>query len=155
MSEQPQPQFSIEKIYTKDISLELPHAPQIFLERENPKVEVQMATKGEPIRDDFHHVLLTVTVTAKLNERVLFLVEVGQGGIFQIKNVPAEELEPILNITCPNILFPYAREAVSSTISRCGLPPVWLAPVNFEVIYQQRAQLLAEQQRQASGQVSH
>lgn len=144
-SEQQQPVFSIEKIYAKDLSIEVPNAPQIFLDHNQPEVSVQLHSSGEGIADDTYHVVLTVTVTAKIADKTMFLVEVGQGGIFQIKNVPQEDIDPILSIACPNILFPYARESVSDAVSRAGFMPVVLAPVNFEAIYQQRLQ----QQRHA------
>ncbi|MCP1291348.1 MULTISPECIES: protein-export chaperone SecB [Chromobacterium] len=143
MSEQQelQPAFSIEKIYVKDMSLEVPSAPQVFLEQEQPEIDMQLASEGKQLDDGFYEVTLTVTVTAKLPEKTMFLCEVGQSGIFQIRNVPAEDIDPILGVACPNILFPYAREAVSSVVNRAGFPPVLLSPINFEALYmQQRAQ---------------
>ncbi|KMN83457.1 preprotein translocase subunit SecB [Chromobacterium alkanivorans] len=143
MSEQQelQPAFSIEKIYVKDMSLEVPGAPQVFLEQEQPEIDMQLASEGKQLDDGFYEVTLTVTVTAKLPEKTMFLCEVGQSGIFQIRNVPAEDIDPILGVACPNILFPYAREAVSSVVNRAGFPPVLLSPINFEALYmQQRAQ---------------
>lgn len=142
-AQQQQPVFSIEKIYVKDLSLEIPHAPQVFLQRETPQVDVQLHNQGGMMEDGVYETVLTVTVTAKLAEdKTLFLVEAAQAGIFQIRNVPQDDLEPILGITCPNILFPYVREVISDLVSRAGFPPVLLNPVNFEVLYQQR---LAEQ----------
>ncbi len=139
MSEK-QPVFSIEKIYLKDLSLEIPHAPQIFLERETPQIDIQLHTEGKPIGEGIFDVVLTVTATAKLGEKTLFLVEAAQAGIFQIQNVPEADLEPILGITCPNIIFPYARETISDVVTRAGFMPVILSPVSFEALYQQRAQ---------------
>ena len=139
-SENQQAQFTIEKIYVKDLSLEVPNAPQIFLQREQPEVQVQLHTEGAALDDGIYQCLLTVTVTAKLGDKTMFLVEAGQAGIFQIRNVPQQDLDPILSIACPNILFPYVRETISDTINRAGFPPVLLAPVNFEVLYQQRLQ---------------
>ncbi|MFB9160239.1 protein-export chaperone SecB [Chromobacterium violaceum] len=143
MSEQQelQPAFSIEKIYVKDISLEVPNAPQVFLEQAQPEIDMQLASAGQQLDDGFFDVTLTVTVTAKLPEKTMFLCEVAQAGIFQIRNIPGEDLDPILGVACPNILFPYARETVSSVVNRAGFPPVLLAPINFEALYmQQRAQ---------------
>ena len=140
------PLFTIEKIYAKDISLENPNAPQIFLERENPSVEMQLHNEANSIDEGLYNVVLTVTVTAKLQDKTLFLVEAAQGGIFQIRNVPTENLDPILGVACPNILFPYVRETISDLVTRAGFPPVLLAPVNFEGIYQQRQQQVAAQQ---------
>jgi preprotein translocase subunit SecB len=143
--EQPAPVFSIEKIYAKDLSLEIPHAPQAFLERETPEIEVQLHSEGSSIEQGMYQVVLTVTVTAKVGEKTLFLVEAGQAGIFQVQNIPEQDLEPILSVACPNILFPYARETISNLVNRAGFPPMLLAPVNFDAIYQQR---LMEQQQQ-------
>jgi preprotein translocase subunit SecB len=149
MSEAEQPVFSIEKIYVKDLSLEVPNAPQIFLEREQPAVEVGLQSEASGLGDGVFEVVLTVTVTARLGEKTQFLVEAAQAGIFQIRNVPDEELEPVMAIACPNILFPYVRETVSDVINRAGFQPVLLAPVNFETIYRQRL----EQQAQQPGEI--
>lgn len=141
-----QPVFSIEKLYVKDLSLEVPNAPQIFLERENPQINVQLRTESNAVDEGIFEVALTVTVTAQLPEdKTVFLVEVAQAGIFQIRNVPAEDLEPITMIGCANILFPYAREAVSDAVSRAGFQPVILAPVNFEALFQQNREQAAQQ----------
>jgi preprotein translocase subunit SecB len=150
MAETQQAHFSIEKIYVKDLSLEVPNAPQIFLQREQPEIQVQLHTEGTGIDEGIFQCLLTVTVTAKLGDKTMFLVEAAQGGIFQIRNVPQQDLDPILSIACPNILFPYARETISDTINRAGFPPVLLAPVNFEVLYQQRLEQQAAQQAPAT-----
>lgn len=144
MSDQ-QPVFSIEKLYVKDLSLEVPNAPQVFLEREAPEMEIQLQSAAVGLGDDLFETTLTVTVTAKQGDKAFFLVEVAQAGIFQIKNVPQSDVEAILGVACPNILFPYAREVVSDAVNRAGFPPVILAPVNFESLYQQRVQ------QQASG----
>ena len=138
MSEQAQPVFNIEKIYVKDLSVELPNAPQCFLERDPAQMAVQVATNGNAVGEDTYEVVLTVTVTATIGEKTQFLVEVAQAGIFVVRNVPEQDIEPIMMIACPNILFPYAREAVSDCVTRAGFPPVLLAPVNFESAYQQR-----------------
>ena len=141
MSEQnTQPSFSIEKLFVKDLSLEVPNAPRIYLEREAPQVEVSMSDAAERVDDAFHEVVLTVTVTAKLKDKTVFLVELKYGGVFQIRNVPERELESVLGVTCPNILFPYVREVISETVSRAGFPPVILHPMNFEAIYQAKRQ---------------
>lgn len=141
MTENAQPVFSIEKIYVKDLSLEVPNAPQIYLERETPQINVQLRTDGNAIEEGLYEVTLTVTVAAKFGEdRSVFLVEVAQAGVFQIRNIPDGDLEPVMMIGCPNILFPYAREAVSDAITRAGFQPVLLAPVNFEALYQSRQQ---------------
>jgi len=135
-----QPVFNIEKIYVKDLSLEIPHAPNIFLERENPKVDVQLNTQTEAIEKDVYEVLITNTVTAKVGEKVMFLIEAKQAGIFRLSNLPKEDIEPVLAVMCPNILFPYLRELVSSVAVRAGFAPVMLNPVNFDMLYQQHKQ---------------
>ena len=154
MSEEQQqaPVFSIEKIYAKDLSLEIPHAPQAFLERDTPEIEVQLHSEGGGIEQGMYQVVLTVTVTAKIGEKTLFLVEAGQAGIFQIQNVPEADIEPILSVACPNILFPYARETISNLVNRAGFPPMLLAPVNFDAIYQQRL-LERQQQTHPAGEI--
>jgi preprotein translocase subunit SecB len=138
MSDAQQPSFGIEKIYIKDLSLEVPGGPQTFMQQEQPQLEVQIAQQSQRVNEVVHEVTLVVTVTAKSGDRVLFLVEASQAGVFQIRNVSESELAPVLGIVCPNVLFPYARETVSDLITRAGFPPVLLAPVNFEAIYQQR-----------------
>jgi preprotein translocase subunit SecB len=140
MTEQEAPSFGIEKLYVKDLSLEVPNAPGIFLERESPEVAIQLQTAVHGLGDGAFEVTLTVTVTAKLGEKTVFLVEVGQAGIFRVKNVPEDNLEPLLSIACPNILFPYAREVVSESVTRAGFAPVLLQPVNFEALYASRVQ---------------
>jgi preprotein translocase subunit SecB len=141
MTENIQPVFSIEKLYVKDLSLEVPNAPKIFLERDNPQVNVQLRSEGKNIDEGIYEVVLTINVSAKLpDERTLFMVEVAQAGIFQIRNIPESDIEPVLMIGCPNILFPYAREAVSDAVTRAGFQPVILAPVNFEGLYQAQKQ---------------
>jgi preprotein translocase subunit SecB len=149
--EQEQPHFSIEKLYVKDLSLEIPNAPQIFLEREAPQVDVQIQTQGKSVQDGIYDVVLSITVTAKLGEKTVFLVEVAQAGIFQIRHVPESDMEGVLGIACPNILFPYAREVVSDAVTRAGFPPVVLNPINFEALYQQRVQ---QQAAEAAGPVT-
>ena len=131
-----QPVFSIEKVYVKDLSLEVPNAPQVFLEREAPQVDIQLHHNSSAVEDGVYQTTLTVTVTAKVGEKTLFLVEAAQAGIFVARNIPANELEAVLGIACPNILFPYVREVISETVVRAGFPPVILSPVNFEAIYQ-------------------
>lgn len=135
-----QPLFNIEKVYVKDLSLEIPHAPNIFLERDNPLIDVQLGTQTGKIGDDIYEVLVSCTVTAKLGEKVMFLIEAKQGGIFRLSNLTKEEAEPILAVMCPNILFPYLRELVSSTAVRAGFAPVMLNPVNFDLLYHQHKQ---------------
>lgn len=145
--QQEQPSFQIEKIYVKDVSLEIPNAPQVFVEQAQPQLEVQINTEGGQFAEGYFEVSVTATVTAKSGERTLFLAEAVQAGIFSVRNVPAEELDPLLNIGCPTILFPYLRETISDLITRGGFPPVLLSPVSFEALYVQRLQ----QQQAAAG----
>ena len=133
-----QPAFSIEKIYVKDASLEIPNAPQIFTDRTQPQVNIELANRAQELESGFFEVAIKVTVTSKIADKTLFLVEVEQAGIFQIRNVPDENLDMIIGITCPNILFPYAREAVSDLVVRGGFMPVLLNPINFEALYAQQ-----------------
>lgn len=148
------PVFTIEKIYVKDVSLESPNAPQVFLEHDNPTVEMQLRTEATGIEEGLFESVVTVTVTAKLADKTMFLIEAAQAGIFQIRNLPTDNLDPILGVACPNILFPYVRETISDLVTRAGFPPVLLAPVNFEAMYHQRLQAQAEaQQGQASGEI--
>ena len=132
--------FSIEKLYIKDLSLEIPNAPRIFLEREAPQVDVKLHTEGTPVDEGVFEVVLTATITAKLKDKTMFLIEAAQAGIFHIRNVAQQEIEPILGIACPNILYPYVREVISDVVSRAGFPPVILNPVNFEALYKHRKQ---------------
>ncbi len=137
-----QPQFLIEKIFVKDASLEIPNAPQIFLERAQPELEFSFRNEGQAIGNDYHEVVLTATVTAKLKDqnKTVFLIEASQGGIFRVVGVPPEDMELVYAITCPTILLPYLRETVSDLAVRGGFPPVFLAPMNFEALYRQRQQ---------------
>ena len=139
-----QPLFNMEKIYVKDVSLEIPNAPQIFLERENPEIDVQLQTQAAAIEDGVFEVTVMATVTAKVGEKVMFLIEAKQAGIFQMRNIPLAEMEPIMAVMCPNILFPYLREVVSDMSVRAGFAPVLLNPINFDVLYQQQKQQQAQ-----------
>ena len=141
-----QPQFTIEKLYVKDISLESPNTPDLFLEQSAPEVELKLFNQGRQAGENLYEVSLTVTLTAKVGERTAYLVEVAQAGLFRISNVNEEMLAMIVQITCPNVLFPYAREAISDLIGRAGFQPIFLAPVNFEVLYQQQREQQAQVQ---------
>lgn len=150
--ENTQPVFNIEKLFVKDLSLEVPHAPGIFLERENPQIDLQLQSQAAAVEEGIFEVTVTVTVTAKLpsKDMVMFLIEAKQAGIFQVRNVPQGEIEMVLAVICPNILFPYLREVVSDVAVRGGFAPVLLNPVNFEAIYQQQ-----KQQQAAEAGVKH
>lgn len=142
--EQNQPVFGIEKIYVKDLSLEIPNAPHVFLQRETPQVGIELHHSAQALDEGVFEAVVTVTVTSKLEDKTVFLVEVAQAGIFQIRNIPEEGLEVVLGVTCPNILFPYLRETVSDMVTRAGFPPVLLNPINFEALFAQRKQQAAE-----------
>jgi preprotein translocase subunit SecB len=146
-----QPVFNIEKIYVKDLSLEIPHSPQIFLERESPQIDVQLNTQTALIEGDVYEVIITNTVTASIGEKVMFLIEAKQAGIFRLSNLPSEDVEPVLAVMCPNILFPYLRELVSNIAVRAGFAPVLLNPVNFDILYQQHKR----EQAQAGANTTH
>ncbi|MFT7228787.1 MAG: preprotein translocase subunit SecB [Methylophilaceae bacterium] len=137
-NEAAQPGFAIEKLYVKDASIEVPGAPQIFTNRTAPQINVELGNSATKLDDGVFEVSIKVTVTAKIEETTAFLVEVTQCGIFAIKGIPDENLEAVLAITCPNILFPYAREAVSDMVTRAGFMPVLLNPINFEALYAQQ-----------------
>lgn len=138
------PQFNIEKLYVRDASIEVPNAPAIFTERTMPQINVELGNVVNKVQADIFDVGIKVTVTAKIEDKVAFLVEVTQSGIFAVRNILEEDIGPILGITCPNILFPYAREAISDMVTRAGFMPVLLNPINFEALYLQ-------QQQQAAG----
>jgi preprotein translocase subunit SecB len=139
MSEQDttnQPAFSIQRIYLKDLSVELPNAPQILLEQGNPQVDIQLNIHAENVVEGMYEVAVSATVTTKVNDKVLFLVEAKQAGLFEIRNIPDDQLQPIIAIACPQIVYPYLRATVADTINRTGFPPVHLTEVNFQAMYQ-------------------
>ncbi|HEY6894764.1 MAG TPA: protein-export chaperone SecB [Rhodanobacteraceae bacterium] len=131
-------QLAIEKIYVKDLSLENPAAPQSFQMSEAPQIEIGLRTRGEQIAPDVYECVLTLTVTARASDKTVFLIEASQAGVFSIRGVPPNQLQPVLAIHCPTVLFPYARETIADATTRAGFPPVHLAPINFEALYQQQ-----------------
>lgn len=136
--------FSIERIYVKDLSMENPGAPASFQLTEAPAIEIGLRTRGEQIAPDVYECVLTITVTATAAGKTVFLVEASQAGIFAIRGVPASDMQPVLAIHCPNVIFPYARETIADAVMRAGFPPVHLAPINFETLYQQQLAQMAE-----------
>lgn len=144
--ENTQPTFTMDKFYVKDLSLEIPHAPQIFLEHDTPQVDVELHSASGAIGEGVYEVNVNTTVTVKLAEKVMFLIEAKQAGIFTIRNLPDTELEAVLAVMCPNILFPYLREVVSDLSVRAGFAPVLLNPINFDLLYQQQKQAQAQAQ---------
>ncbi len=149
MSEQPQPVFIIEKIYLKDLSLEIPNSPQVFVEREQPKIDISLHNDARALEEGLYEVVVTATVTAKLKDKAVFLVEAAQAGIFQVRNFQQQDMATLLGVTCGNILFPYLRETVSSLVIRGGFPPFFLSHLSFEGLYQQYQQQQQQQQQQA------
>ncbi len=147
MSDQNQPEqqpvFNIQRVYLKDLSLEQPNSPAIFLEQEAPGIEVQLDVGNEKLADGIHEATITITVTAKIGDKVAFLVEGKQAGIFEARNIPEDQMDPLLGIACPNIIYPYLRANISDAVSRAGFPPIHLTEINFEVFYHQRRQAMA------------
>ena len=138
------PIFQIQRIYLKDLSLEQPNSPQILLEQSQPQVDINLALGAEPVADGMYEVTVTATVTTKVKDKTLFLVEAKQAGIFEIRNIPDEQLQPIIGIACPGIVYPYLRAIISDVCTRAGFPPVHLSEVNFQAMFEaQRAQAAA------------
>lgn len=136
--EQPQQQFALQRIYTKDISLESPATPAVFKKQWQPQVNVDLGTKSEKVDEGGNfEVVLTITITAKLDNETAFLIEVQQAGIFLVNGFEVNDLRRILGTTAPNILFPYARECIDTLAVKGGFPPLMLAPINFDAMYQQ------------------
>lgn len=138
-------QFALQRIYMKDCSFEAPLGAKAFTKQWQPQVQVDLNTNAERIEGDNFEVVLTITITAKLGEETAFLIEIHQAGVFHVKGLDGEQLRRVLMIMCPNILFPYAREAIDSLASRGSFPPLALQPVNFEAVYLQSQQQQAAQ----------
>jgi preprotein translocase subunit SecB len=138
------PMFQIQRIYLKDLSLEQPNSPAIFLEQQQPQVDINLGVGAETIGKDNYEVSVRVTVTAKVGEKTLFLLEAKQAGIFEIRNIPQDQLQPIISIACPGIVFPYLRAIVSDICTRAGFPPVTLAEINFQAMYESQMAAAAE-----------
>lgn len=143
-------QFSIQRIFIKDMSFESPNSPMIFNQKWEPKVEFNLSSNTQALNDDLYEVVITTTVTVKVEDKTAYLVEVVQSGIFLVKGFNEQEMGPMLGSFCPNVLFPYAREAVSDLITKGGFPPMLLAPINFDAIYAQHIQTLQGQQAPSS-----
>ena len=152
MAEQDQsPVFQIQRIYLKDLSLEQPNSPQVLLEQTQPQVDIQLGMAAEAIGPGLFEVSVTGTVTTKVGDRVLFLVEAKQAGIFEIRNVPAEQQQGILGVVCPQMLYPYLRAIVSDVCTRAGFPPILLAEVNFQAMFEAQQQAQLAQASSANG----
>lgn len=133
-----QGQFAIQKVYVKDLSFETPHSPGIFQEKWDPAVNMDLSNGAVRLEDSYYEVVLSITVTVTINAKTVYLVEVQQAGIFYIAGFPDEDIDHMLSTICPNILFPFTREAVSDLVTRGGFPQLLLAPVNFEALYQEK-----------------
>ncbi|WP_456407577.1 protein-export chaperone SecB [Thiolapillus sp.] len=151
MTEETQRQFSIQRIYTKDISFETPNSPEIFMQEWKPEINVNLNNAIKDLGEGNIEVSLTVTVTAKIGDRTAYLAEATQSGIFLARGIPEEEMGPMLGVYCPNVLFPYVREVLSDLINRGSFPQFLLAPVNFEALYAQQIQ----QQKQEAEPAEH
>lgn len=145
-----QPVFQIQRVYLKDLSLEQPNSPAIFLEQESPEIEVAVDVGAEQIADGVFESTVTITVTAKIKDKIAFLVEGKQAGIFEARNIPDDQLDPLIGIGCPSTIYPYLRANIADAITRAGFPPVHLTEINFEVFYQQRLAALAQQQSESA-----
>ena len=140
----PDPVFQIQRVYLKDVSLEQPNSPEILLNQEQPAVDIQLGVEASPVADGLFEVVVTATVQAKIGEKTMFLVEAKQAGIFELRNMPPEQMNAVIGIACPQIVYPYLRGNVADVIQRGGFPPVHLAEINFQAMYeQQQAQAAA------------
>ena len=144
MSDQEAPVFQIQRVYLKDLSLEQPNSPAILLEQAQPSVDIQLGVQATPVAEGIFEVAVTATVQTKIEDKTVFLVEAKQAGIFEIRNVPEEQMGAIVGIACPQIIYPYLRGNVADTITRAGFPPVHLAEINFQAMYEQQQAAAAE-----------
>lgn len=145
MSADMQPTFQIQRIYLKDFSLEQPNSPAIFLEQQMPGIEVALNVDHEKLAETIYEATVTVTITAKIGDRTAYLVEGKQAGIFELRNIPEDQIDPLLGIGCPNIIYPYLRANLADAITRAGFPPVHLAEINFEAFYNDRTKAQDQQ----------
>ena len=146
-TEEATPVFQIQRVYLKDLSLEQPNSPAILLEQAQPSVDIQLGVQATPVAEGIFEVAVTATVQTKIEDKTVFLVEAKQAGIFEIRNVPEEQMGAIVGIACPQIIYPYLRGNVADIVNRAGFPPVHLAEINFQAMYEQ-------QQAQAAGEPS-
>jgi preprotein translocase subunit SecB len=143
MADQQEPIFQIQRVYLKEASLEQPNSPAILLEQESPTVDIQLGVNAAPVADGIFEVSVTATVQTKIKDKTVFLVEATQAGIFEIRNLPQEQLGQIMGIACPQIVYPYLRGNVADLIQRGGFPPVHLSELNFQAMYEQQQQQAA------------
>jgi len=149
----PAPVFQIQRVYLKEASLEQPNSPAILLDQEQPSVDIQLGIEAAPAADGVYEVCVTATITTKVKDKTVFLVEAKQAGIFEIRNVPQDQLNPIMGIACPQIVYPYLRGNVADIVSRAGFPPVHLAEINFQAMYEQQQAQLQQQDGAAASPV--
>ena len=149
MADDANPVFQIQRMYLKDLSLEQPNSPQILLEQQQPQVDIQLAVGAGQIADGVFEVTVTATVTTKVGEKTLFLVEAKQAGIFEIRNLPEDQVQSIVGIVCPQMIYPYLRAIVSDVCTRAGFPPILLNEVNFQAMFQAQQEQAAQQAQQA------
>ena len=152
MSETQDPIFQIQRVYLKEASLEQPNSPAILLEKDQPTVDIQLGVNASPVADGVYEVSVTATVQTKIKDKTVFLVEATQAGIFEVRNLPAEQMGPIMGIACPQIVYPYLRGNVADLIQRAGFPPVHLSEINFQAMYEQQQQQQAAQAEPALAQ---
>jgi preprotein translocase subunit SecB len=147
MADEQTPVFQIQRMYLKDLSLEQPNSPQILLDQQQPQVDINLGMAAEGVADGIFEVSVTATVTTKVKDKVLFLVEAKQAGIFEIRHVPQEQMQGIISIVCPQMVYPYLRAIVSDVCTRAGFPPILLTEVNFQAMFEAQQ----AQQAQANG----
>ena len=151
MADNTDPVFQIQRVYLKEASLEQPNSPAILLQQEQPAVDIQLGVEAQQVVEGMFEIAVTATVTTKIQDKTVFLVEAKQAGIFEIRNIPQDQMQPILGIACPQIVYPYLRSNVADIVTRAGFPPVHLAEINFQAMYEQQQ---AEQQQMAANEPS-
>lgn len=154
-TEEQKARFIIQKIYTKDISFESPNSPEMFREEWKPQLDLQLGNDYKRIDDENHEVVLSVTVTAKVNDKTAFIVEVKQAGIFTLTGYSNEEMGPLIGSYCPNTLFPFVREVVADLVTKGGFPQLVLSPVNFDALYLHRKEQAQQAAAEAQAQQTH
>ena len=140
MADQQEPVFQIQRVYLKEASLEQPNSPAILLQSEQPSVDIQLGVEASPLGDGVYEVAVTATVHTQIGDKTVFLVEAKQAGIFEIRHVPETQMGPVMGVVCPQIVFPYLRSNVADLVQRAGFPPVHLAEINFQSMYEQQQQ---------------
>lgn len=140
MADMQEPVFQIQRVYLKEASLEQPNSPAILLQSEQPSVDIQLGVEASPVAEGVYEVAVTATVHTQIGDKTVFLVEAKQAGIFEIRHVPETQMGPVMGVVCPQIVFPYLRSNVADLVQRAGFPPVHLAEINFQSMYEQQQQ---------------